>query len=388
MAELAEIKVVAPLPILDYSRPGGFSMRGRDVPFLLREKNYDVLYPRWIFPPGGTPLNVISLALRLVPLLARLRRQFSFEVIDAHFGYPEGAAAAILARVFGVPFAVTLRGSERVFARDPMRRRCLERTLRSATAVITVSDELRHFAIGHGSIPERTHTIQNGVDTNVFFPRERDRCRRELGIGGRTKLILCAGELIEAKGHHLAIRAVADLVRRFDKLLLIVAGGVARGGRRFDHHLRKLISELRLERHVRMIGAVNRTQMAELFSAADVFTLASYSEGCPNVVAEALACGTPVVATSVGAVPELISSEEYGFIVPPRDEAALAAALEWALAADWDRQKIARHGASRSWSTVATEAIHVLGNLVPGASGHGAEMTESQRGNVKKNVWH
>jgi glycosyltransferase involved in cell wall biosynthesis len=364
MAELAEVKVVAPLPILDYSHPHKRFLPRRDIRSLGQD-DFEVLRPGWIFPPGGTPINVASLALRLLPMLRRLRKQFPFEIIDAHFGYPEGAAAAILGWALGVPFVVTLRGNEMVFARDHLRRKCLEWTLRRANSVIAVSEELRRFAIRHGSALERTHTIQNGVDTEVFYPRDRDQCRREFAISGRTKLIVCAGELIEAKGHHLAIRAVAKLARQSSEILLLVVGGVARGGRRFDAQLRGLISDLCAHDNVRMVGAVNRTRMAELMSAADLFTLPSYGEGCPNVVTEALACGTPVVATAVGAVPELVPNEEYGLIVPPRNEEALLSALGQGLAKNWDRSLISKHGGRRSWRTVAAEVIHVLEPLTP-----------------------
>jgi glycosyltransferase involved in cell wall biosynthesis len=104
--------------------------------------------------------------------------------------------------------------------------------------------------------------------------------------------------------------------------------------------------------------------MAELLSAADVFCLASYTEGWPNVVNEALACGAPVVATHVGGVPSMVTSERYGFLVPPRDPNALRDALREALKRTWDRASISDWGRSRSWQQVAREVIDVMQSVV------------------------
>jgi teichuronic acid biosynthesis glycosyltransferase TuaC len=93
-------------------------------------------------------------------------------------------------------------------------------------------------------------------------------------------------------------------------------------------------------------------------AAADVVTLPSYMEGCPNVVLEALACGRPVVATNVGGIPEIMS-DACGRLVPPRDSAALAHALASVLDTTWDAAAISAHW-SRSWSTVAAELRDVL----------------------------
>jgi len=97
-------------------------------------------------------------------------------------------------------------------------------------------------------------------------------------------------------------------------------------------------------------------------AAADLVTLPSYMEGCPNVVLEALACGRPVVATNVGGIPEILS-EECGRLVPPRDARSLAMALAEVLDCSWDAAAISAHG-SRSWNTVASELLDIFESLV------------------------
>ena len=262
---------------------------------------------------------MLCLFLRLLPGLLLLRRRFRFQIIDAHFGYPEGVVAALLAKILRRPFMVTLRGSEMMFARYRYRRWFLRWTLRQAAAVVTVSEELRKFAIRMGTDPARTRTIPNGIDPEVFYPRDRKECRARLGIGPDTQVIVSAGELIEAKGHHLVIEAVQELVRAGKDVVVLVAGGIARGGRPFEQEIRALIAKLGMEKRVRMLGWVDRDTLAEVMTCADVFCLASFTEGWPNVVHEAMACGAPVVATRVGAVEDMMVEERHGLIVPPQD---------------------------------------------------------------------
>ena len=185
-------------------------------------------------------------------------------------------------------------------------------------------------------------------------------------MAAERKVMVSAGELIEAKGHHLVAEALKALLDEGYDAELLIVGSVGRGGSRFEKTLRRRVLELGVTKRVRFIGFVDRDGMAELLSAADVFCLASYTEGWPNVVNEALACGAPVVATHVGGVPSMVTSEHYGFVVPPRDVPALRDALRQALSRPWSRQAISNWGHSRSWQQVAREVIDVMQSAVSG----------------------
>ena len=360
VAACADLKVVAPVPVIDYSGPNGKFGACRSVPSRRQDNGVDVLHPRWLYPPGGTPLNVLCLALRLAWTFTGLRRTFPFQIIDAHFGYPGGVAAALLAKWFGCAFIVTLRGSEIKFAAYRYRRLCMGWALRRAGAIIAVSSALRQLAIEAGADRARVVSIPNGVDGQIFRPRGKDACRAKFDVKAGTRVIVCAGELMEAKGHHLVIRALDSLVKEGVNAELFIAGGVARGGRPFDKELSGLVAGLQLERRVHRLGWLQPDDLADLMSAADVFCLASFSEGWPNVVQEALACGTPVVASNVGAVAQMISAGEHGFVVPARDQGALNDALKAALSHPWNRTAIAEWGQRRSWDQVALEVMDVM----------------------------
>ena len=364
LAKLAEVRVIAPVPLLDYSNPRGKLWRKPVAGLRSHDQGIEVYHPRWLFPPNGMPVNVAFQFARLLPFVQRIRREFDFDLIDAHFCYPEGVTAALLSAVYHRPFAVTLRGSELTFDRYRPRRAVMRWAIRRADAVIAVAEPLRQFAISRGAAPERTVSIPNGIDAAVFFPRDRRATRRELGVESYRKVILSTGELIEAKGHQLVVKALQGLLKVGVDAEVWIAGGTARGGPRFEQTLRGMIREWGLESRVKLLGWVHRDRLPELLSAADIFCLASYSEGWPNVVHEALACGTPVVATGVGGVPEMIVDPSFGTVVPPRDATALENALAAALQREWDCALISRWGRSRTWSRVAREVLDVFERIV------------------------
>ncbi len=364
MAASAEIKVIAPVPLVDYSNPRGKVFQSRAFPLTRQDGPIEVFHPRWLFPPNGTPLNVFCQFCRLLPLLRRIRKTFPFDLIDAHFGYPEGATAGLLAEAFHVPYTITLRGSETVFAGYRYRRKALQWAMRRASHVITVSEDLRKFAIQEGAAPGRASTVPNGIDPEIFHPRDARQMRLLHSLPLDRQLIVSAGELIEAKGHHLVIQAVKSLLERGLDVELAVVGSTARGGPRYEDRLRQLVRDLDLDGRVRFIGWVDRNGLAELLSAADLFCLASFTEGWPNVVHEALGCGTPVVASHVGGVPAMLSSPQYGFTVHPKDAARLTEALERGLRKQWNRGVISTWGGSRTWTAVAREVLEIQRTLI------------------------
>ena len=316
MAHDAEIKVIAPVPLFDYLHASQKLRPRSAVPFRRQDEGLDVFHPRWLYPPLGTPANIFCLFFRVLALAVRIRKEFPFQVVDSHFGYPEGVAAAMLAAVFGCPFTITMRGNEIKFAEYRLRRFFLRWALRRAARVITVSEELRRLAIELGVQPALARTIPNGIDPDIFRPHDRLESRRKYGMPGSSLVLVCVGELVERKGHHLVVRALRRIVDAGLDAQLWIAGAAGRDGPAYEGVIRNLASELALSERVHFLGFVPRTELAGLLSAADVFCLPSTLEGWPNVVHEASACGAPVVATAVGGVPEMLPSERYGMVVP------------------------------------------------------------------------
>ena len=366
LAELTDVMVVSPVAIVQYGNPKGKRLRlgQRLIPSKQQNGRFTVLYPRWFYPPFSG-VAAIWLFFRLVFALVRIRKEFAFEVIDTHFGYPEGIAGALLSSTLGIPFTMTFRGNEPKHSASRIGRFWMGWAVRRASRIFAVSERLRQFAIGQGARPEKVKTIPNGIDPDVFSPRDRSASRIKHGLPLDRQIVLSAGALVERKGHHRVIEALRSMVTKESVVQLVIVGGAGPEGQ-YERKLRDLVSNLGLESAVRFLGPISEETMAEVMSAADVVCLASTNEGWPNVVHEALACGIPVVATDVGAVPDMLGGGRFGLIVPVNDRSALEYALTEALRRDWDRQAISAWGRARSWAQVASEVFAEMQALLNG----------------------
>ena len=359
LGELAEVRVVSPMAAVYYGMAGKRLMGLNGIEGPVRDGNVMVEYPRWVYPPGMGWAHGWWLRRFAQGTVERVRRGFPFDVIDAHFGHPEAWAACGLARRFGAPFTVTLRGNETAHGKDEKKRRRMAEALRAAARVIAVSGPIRAFAIELGVRPDRAVVIPNGIDAGVFHPRDRAAERARLGMGDGELHILSAGYLIKRKGHHRIVETLTGLRARGLKVRLWIAGEKGAEGD-YAGEIRRRVGECGVEDAVRFVGAVAPAELACYMNACDVFCLASNREGWPNVVNEALACGAPVVATDVGGVPAMIVDGRFGRVVPVGDSAALEEALARALTGVWDRGAISAQGMKRSWGEVAREVFEQL----------------------------
>ncbi|HUJ59018.1 MAG TPA: glycosyltransferase family 4 protein [Kofleriaceae bacterium] len=309
-----------------------------------------VVHPRTLFVPrlahaAWGPLYAASIA----PAVARYRGKV--DVVLGSWAYPDGFAAVIAARQLGVPAVVKLHGSDiNVIAKLPGPRRLTAWALPRAARVVAVSRPLADAAVELGVARERVAIVMNGVDGELFFPRDRAAARAELGLPAGP-LAVYVGNLKPEKGVLDLARAWPEVARaRPDATLALVGGGPLRG---------------ELERQLgatgaRLVGPQPLDRVPLWMAAADVIVLPSHSEGTPNVVLEALASGRRVIATRVGGVPDLITSDALGALVPPREAGALAVALTHALGEHYDPAEVARLGARGGWAASASALYAVL----------------------------
>jgi glycosyltransferase involved in cell wall biosynthesis len=365
LAELADVLTLAPIALVQYGDMSGNRLRigKRRTEFCRQDGPMTVLSPRWFYPPLSGSLTAVWLFLRLLPVVLRLRRAFPFDVIDTHFGHPEGIAGAMLSAILRVPFTMTLRGNEPKHSRTRFSRLAMSWALSRASGVFAVSERLRQFSIGLGADPRKAKVIPNGVDSTVFYPRDRAACRAKFGFHPDRPLIISAGALVERKGHQRIIQALSSSTLAWARPQLAIAGGSGPEGT-YEDKIRILVSTLGLQEQVRFLGPLPPETLAEVMSAADVSCLASTNEGWPNVVHEALACGTPVVASDVGAVPEMLAAGKYGIVFDVKDQSSLERSLDTALRTQWDRRAIAAWGQARNWCQVASEVLQEMCAIV------------------------
>jgi glycosyltransferase involved in cell wall biosynthesis len=285
----------------------------------------------------------------------RLSRNSKIDCIDAHFVYPDGLAAVLLGKYLGVPVTVSARGTDiNLFPSFRLVRPMIRWTLLHADSVIAVSGALKEIMVSLGVDPEKVHVIPNGVDAELFHLMERDEARRKLSLPPEVPLLVSVGALIRPKGHLTLIRAFGRIAPRHPELKLYVLG---EGPLRSE--LESLIRDLKLQDRVRLPGRKPNRELPQWFNAAEVSLLTSEREGWPNVLTESLACGTPVVATCVGGVPEILHSRELGIVVDQTVD-SVADGLERALLKKWDREAISKQTSARMWSTVAEEVEGVF----------------------------
>lgn len=315
-----ETKVVAPVPWFPlagkrFGEYGKFAATPR-----FEERNgVDVFHPRYFLPPKiGMNLAPRSLAAGALPLVKKLIRDgFDFDLIDAHYYYPDGVAAGIIAERLGKPFVVTARGSDlNLIGEFAKPRRQIIETAKRASASIGVSNALVERLIHLGADRKKIFFFRNGVDLERFKPEEKKQARQKLDIPDQALVLLSVGNLVELKGHHIAIEALQCLP---EKTHLIIAGSGPE-----KSHLEKLASRLGVAKRVKLVGQIPNDELRWLFSAADALALCSSREGWPNVLLESIACGTPVIATNTGGVSEIISSPIVGRLMESRSPAALA----------------------------------------------------------------
>ena len=320
-----EARVLAPVPWFPFSA-GAFGRYARfaRVPREETRCGIQVSHPRF---PSIPKVGMSVAPLLMYAALERFLRRgvlggYDFDLIDAHYFYPDGVAAALLGRRYGKPVVVTARGSDiNLIARYAIPRRQIAWAARESAAVIAVSKALKDRMIDLGIDPDRIFVLRNGVDLEAF------RLTETSSTASRAEgapILLSVGNLVAGKGHDLAIRALTLL----EGAELRIAGD----GPLLDS-LRSLARSLSVEQRVRFLGRVPHERLPEVYGRADALILASAREGWPNVLLEAMACGTPVVATRVGGIPEIVKAEAAGVLVEDRSPDAIASAVEGLLAA-------------------------------------------------------
>jgi teichuronic acid biosynthesis glycosyltransferase TuaC len=343
-----DLRIVAPLglPPWPLSRHAHYAALAA-LPAREVWKGLEVVRPRFATLPGTKGrFHVASLTRRLIPLLAEIRRDFAFDVIDAEFFFPDGPAAIALGQHFGVPVSVKARGADiHHWGTAPATAAQVRTAGQAADGVLAVSQAMRADMAALGIPAETIRVHHTGVDLDRFAPADRAAGKAAYSVSG--SLVVSLGALIPRKGHDVVIDAVAALP---GVTLLIAGEGPARSA------LEAQIAALGLGKRVRLLGGVPHGELPALLAASDVMALASASEGLANAWVEALACGTPVVITAAGGAGEVVTDPNYGRIAA-RTGPVFAAAIGELLAAPPPPADV-RRGAERFTWAANTEALY------------------------------
>jgi glycosyltransferase involved in cell wall biosynthesis len=321
-------------------------------------------YFTFVYPPRiGRTLHAMCWFACLLLQHGRRLRSTRYDCILASWGYPDAVAAGWLARMLGIPYVVKLHGSDiNVQANHAARRWQIRGALQKAAAVITVSRALASKAIAIGADRLRTHTLYNGVDGDRFKPGARTAARRRLELVEGSPRLLFVGNLKRAKG-------CMDLLEAFPALLAVKPNARLAyvGTGPCMSELIERATALGCAQQIDLIGSVTHVALGDWFRAADLLCLPSHNEGVPNVVLEAMSCGTPIVATRVGGIPEVVPAVA-GLLVPPQDRKSLQDALIEASERQWNTAAIVAHASRFRWDDNVQRLDRILQAAVEGHS--------------------
>ena len=353
MSRMSNLTILQPIPYFPLLRPIPNWGRGPSH----REQEVNILHEPMFYVPGiMKALDGRWLARSVVRRVSQWQHRAPIDLLDAHFGYPDGVGCVIAARRLGIPVFVTIRGLEAERVKQPALRAQIVKSMNAANGCISVSYALRDTMIANGVDANLVSVIPNAIDRQLFRPGGRAAMRARLGVDNNEALIVSVGHLISGKRHGVLINALARMASSERRVSLAIIGGV---DYEQDHAriLIELVRALNLTNRVRFVGGVHPEVVAQWLQAADVFALATAREGCCNAVLESLASGLPVVTTPVGDNPRYVNAGVNGFLVPVDDADAMAAGLTAALERSWDRERISNGLKVGSWGDVAREVL-------------------------------
>jgi glycosyltransferase involved in cell wall biosynthesis len=327
-SEFCETKVIAPVPYCP-PLPKSFAYsKFRQVPFHESVKGMEIFHPRFVTGPGFSLHSFESAPyyLGVVRLVRQLRARFSFDLIHAHFSYPDGVVAAALGKQFNVPVIITEHAAWQPWL-DNYRlvKRQVMWAARRCEFISAVSDSQRKSIVHFTGDSDHIRVIPNLVDGAVFT------LKNGIEKSSSTDQILFVGLVRKVKALDVLLRAIRLLLDSGRNVKLVIVGDSFYPAYRKDYsEIVRLVETLGLKNAVQFVGAKSPEEVAKEIQRSALLVLPSRRESFGAVLLEALACGKPVVATRCGG-PEQIVNDEVGILVPPEDAEALARGIEHVL---------------------------------------------------------
>lgn len=284
---------------------------------------------------------------------------FAPDLLMASWAYPEGLAVKKLAKKLNIEYSLKIHGSDvNAHITSKVRGEQIINVANGAKSILSVSNALKEKLIAHGVCRDKIHVVYNGVNKHIFKPADTIRKRNE---------ILFIGNLKQDKGVQELLEGFALISKIHPEVKLNIAGSGA-----MLQVLIELACKLKIRNRINFLGNVPHKDLPRMMQNALVVCLPSYAEGVPNVLLESICCGTPVVATNVGGIPEIVKESVNGFMCQPKDSLAFSEALNQALRYKWSISDIVGTGEYFDWKKNASKSQAVIGSvdIVTASSAH------------------
>lgn len=353
-----ETRVVAPVPWFPFRHPKfGEYAKHAAVPGHEQRNGIRVEHPRYLLLPrigmNSAPASLARAGLKAARKL--IAEGYDFDLIDAHYFYPDGVAATIIGKALNKPVVITARGTDiNLIPQYPKPKQMILQAADDCAAMITVCAALKDAIVGLGGTAQKITALRNGVDLQLFQPEDKPQARAAFGMNDKFA-IASVGHLIERKGHHLVIEALAQIP---DAELYLVGGGEE------DSRLRALADQLGITNRVHLLGAMPQAKLRTLYSAVDCLVLASSREGWANVLLEAMACGTPVAASNVWGTPEVVASSAAGVLMRERSADGIVEAIRRLQQSLPERTATRRYAEQFSWNDTTEGQLAIFRHIL------------------------
>ena len=346
-----DVHVVCPVSWVDQLRARQTVLPS--TPILL-QPTVTASYPIFWYPPKMLRAQYDRfLELSIQRRVERDLKTFRPDAVLSYWAHPDGAVALRIARRLGVPAISMVGGSDvLLIGKKCARRTAILNTLVKSDAVIAVSSDIAQQVVADGVDSKRVFVVRRGVDENVFCPGDRNAARRRLGLPLDAQILVGVGRLVPVKDWPALVTACGHLQQQGQGVRCYLLGdGAGRPA------LERQINELGLRGNFELRGGQSQAVLADWYRAADLVVLPSLSEGIPNVLLEAIACGAAFVATNVGGIPE-IADPEFDQLVSPAEPIRLADAIQERLGLKWVQS---RHRAKpQSWQDSAEKVVDII----------------------------
>lgn len=320
-----------------------------------------VLHPRRLVIPKVNSWFWMTVSVTIS--YRRLLHLLDFDLVEGQFAIPDGFAAVWLGKRLGKPSLVHVHGTDvhTIPNESAILRGLVRWTLRNADRVRAVSRDLAERAISLGANRDKVRVIPNGVDARRFVPMPRTEAKERVGLDPNRRYLLYVGRLVPVKGLELLLDAAAIVMSRQSDIDLVLVGDGEQ-----KRALQERAQKLAISSRTRFIGVQPHDRIPVWMNAGEVLCLLSHKEGMPTVLLESLACGTPVVATAVGGIPEIVADGVVGRLVRSRDEEEAANALREVLQNSWDRNALREYAMRFSYEAVVQQLLALYNELVSG----------------------